>query len=176
MPKLAVESIFLWIRTSLEPLEVLWVNYHRLCIAGINGRTTSIGEALHWASKGAFDGVKASMNVTTSANTQMLQAERKGEKVARLNAKNVQMHTLWSKSNTHEYLTDYAERLSAEQHSLAEERKCVMVSDKHFWVYKPHETKKKTSEYINIFIIYVVIESILTLFDIIRGRRFSLVL
>ena len=146
MPKLAVESIFLWIRTSLEPLELLWVNYHRLCIGGINGRTTSIGEALHWASKGAFDGVKASMNVTASANTQMSQAERKGEKVARLNAKNVQMHSLWSKSKTHEFLTDYAERLSAEQCLLADERKCVMVSDKTFWVYKPHDMNKKKSE------------------------------
>ena len=148
LPKIAVKAIYAWIKSSLEPLECLWVNYHRLCVAGLNGRTTSIGEALHWASKGAFDGVTASMSAATSANTQMTQAERKGEKVARLNALNVQMKNLWSNSLTHEYLTDYAERLSSEQISLAEERKCVLVSKNTFWVYKPHVTDNQCSEFL----------------------------
>lgn len=146
--------MFAWIKSSLEPLEVLWANYYRLCTEGLNGRTTSIGEALHWATKGAFDGVKASMCLSTSANTQMTQAERKGEKVARLNAQNVQMNSLWSNSNTHEYLTDYAERLSSEECYLAEERKCVMISCNTFWVYKPHTIQEKISKFLGSHCIF----------------------
>ena len=41
----------------------------------------------------------------------MTQAERKGEKVARLNALNVQMKNLWSNSQTHEYLDYHQNRL-----------------------------------------------------------------
>ena len=81
LKKKTVEAIHVWIRTCLEPLECLWVNYYRLLIAGLNGRTTSIGEALHWATKGAFDGCNAAMSQATSANTQMTQAERKVKKL-----------------------------------------------------------------------------------------------
>ena len=158
--------MFAWIKSSLEPLEVLWANYYRLYTEGLNGRTTSIGEALHWATKGAFDGVQASMCLSTSANTQMTQAERKGEKVARLNAQNVQMNSLWSNSNTHEFLTDYAERLSSEECILAEDRKCVMVSYNTFWVYKPHTDQDKISECLKLNYVFVL--------DLILTTRFVL--
>ena len=141
LKKKTVEAIHVWIRNCLEPLECLWVNYYRLLIAGLNGRTTSIGEALHWASKGAFDGCNASMSQATSANTQMTQSERKGKKVARLNAQNVQMTNLWSDLPTHEHLTDYAERLTNEQWTLSLDRKVVQVANNKYYVYMPDDGK-----------------------------------
>ena len=139
LPSMSVDSIFCWIKNSLEPLECLWVNYYRLLRFGLNGRTTSIGEALHWATKGAFDGVTASMNPATSANTQMTQAERKGNDLKRLNAQNVQFTNLWSESNTHEHLTDWAERYSQNEWELLMERRCIQVSSDEYWVYKPDD-------------------------------------
>ena len=79
IPDYTVNHIITWIKTSLIPLEYLWVNYVRLQVPGLSARTTSIGEALHWATKGSFDGVKCSMNLTNSANTLMNNAERKGK-------------------------------------------------------------------------------------------------
>ena len=137
VPSVTVEAIFIWIKNSLEPLECLWVNYYRLLKFGLNGRTTSIGEALHWASKGSWDGVRCSMTPATSAMTQMTQAERKGKKLQQLNARNVQSTNLWSESKTKDDLTDWAERYSAEQWESSLKYKCIKVKDDEFWVYCP---------------------------------------
>ena len=86
----------------------------------------------------------------------MTQAERKGEKVARLNAQNVQMNTLWSNSNTNEFPTDCAERLSLEECILAEKRKCGLVSPNTFWLYKPHVTKEKNGKLLQNCVHYYI--------------------
>ena len=116
-------------------MECLWVNYYRLLRFGLNGRTTSIGEALHWATKRAFDRVTSYMTPDTSANTQMTQAERKGNDLKCLNAQNFQFTNLWSDSNTHEHLTDWAKRYSQNEWDLSIERRCIQVANNEYWVY-----------------------------------------
>ena len=143
LSSVTVEAIFVWITTSLEPLNCLWVNYHRLLKFGLNGRTTSIGEALHWATKGSFDRVLSSMTPATSANTQMTQAERKGNNLRRLNAQNLQFSNTWSESNTHEHLTDWAERWSQDEWDLSQERKCIQINENEYLVYKPHDLESE---------------------------------
>ena len=75
LSEVTVKSIKCWIMKSLLPLEKLWLNYLRLYVRGLCGRTTSIGEALHWATKSSYDGVRSAMSISMSANTQMSKAE-----------------------------------------------------------------------------------------------------
>ena len=156
-----MEAVHLWIRNCLEPLECLWVNYYRLTIAGLNGRTTSIGEALHWASKGAFDGCNAAMSQATSANTQMTQAQRKGKKLAFLNANNVQTTNLWSHLPTHTHLTDYAERLTNTEWELSLQRKVVKISNDKYWVYFPDEPEEDDGKDCNYIMIFLSFQNII---------------
>ena len=85
LPEITTQAIFSCIKNSLEPLECLWVNYYQLLKFEVNRRTISIGEALHWATKGSFDKVKSSMTPVHSANMQMTQAEREQHDVKDFN-------------------------------------------------------------------------------------------
>ena len=141
-----------WIQTSLEPLESLWVNYLKLYVPGLCGRTTSIGEALHASSKCKFDGVRSSMNITTTANTLMNQAERKGRDTARCNARKIQTTSLWSDSNITSFLTDWAAKFGADQLKLSNLYKVLQMEKNFFLVYIPKTmTNQKKSKFHLIF-------------------------
>ena len=73
-----VEAIKQYIVTKLLDLKPSWVNYMRLHTLGMDTRTTSIGEAMHYSMKSGETGVKPHMSLDKSANTMMDKAEKKG--------------------------------------------------------------------------------------------------
>ena len=66
-PSLTVSAMQVWIQNCLEDKENLWLNCVRLYVSGMDQRTTSPAEGLHWSIKSGFDKVLASMNIETSA-------------------------------------------------------------------------------------------------------------
>ena len=99
-PEYSVQKIRLWVHENLDPYDHMWLNYQRTHVGGMSQRTTSIGEALHASMKSGYDKVFASMGVDRSATLMMDKAERKGKRVANLNAQQVQRKNLWSTLGT----------------------------------------------------------------------------
>ena len=121
----------------METLECLWVNYYRLLIAGLNGRTTSIGEQMHHSMKSGFDKVLARMSPEKSADNMMNKAQRKGKNQARKNAQKDAKTATNNISKTCNDLTKWCEEQFQEQLELSANHRVVQISNDVFNVYQP---------------------------------------
>ena len=111
------------------------MNHAHLHVRGMSQQTTSPGEAMHYSMKSGFDKVYSSMSLEVSASTMMNKAERKGKKIASMNAAQVQNNNLWSKLDTRNYLTNYCETLACEQWDLSSNCKVIRESVDNFLVF-----------------------------------------
>jgi hypothetical protein len=108
-----IKAVKDYIREKLEPYDVLWLNYVRLDVLGMDVKTTSIGEAMHHSMKSGASGVRPSMNVAVSANVMMDRAQSHGRKKAVSAAAQVNRTPVWSSdSETSQDLTKYCEGTS----------------------------------------------------------------
>ena len=115
----------------------MWVNCYRLNTRGQSMRTSSIGEAMHWSMKGGFDQVYATMTLEKSATTMMNKANRRSQKSIKHNAQQVRKTKLWTKSETHNYLTDYCERKAEVEWNLSSGYEVIRQISNVFYVWKP---------------------------------------
>jgi len=145
LPEFTVIALRQWIINHLSPYESMWLNYTRLFTGGLDQRTTSIGEALHWSMKSGFDKVFAAMAPEVAANTMMNKSERKGKKIENINADQVQRNKLWTNSPTEKYLTDFCENKTAEQWKASLLCKVIRLSEDMFLVFTPTSDKGSSS-------------------------------
>ena len=132
-----VEEIRTFVKSKLQPHEEMWVNYHRLLVPGLNGRTTSIGEQMHHSMKSGFDKVLARMSPEKSADNMMNKAQRKGKNQARKNAQKDAKTSTNNNSKTCDDLTKWCEEQFQEQLELLGNHRVVQVSNDVFNVFQP---------------------------------------
>lgn len=138
-----VEEICLFVKSKLNPYEPMWVNYHRLFIGGMNGRTTSIGEQMHWSMKSGFDKIVARMSPEKSADTMMNKAQRRGQKQARKNAQKDAKLAINNESTIANELTTWCEEKFKEQYELSKYQRVTQVDSDCFYVFEPDHYKGK---------------------------------
>ena len=88
-------------------------------ICGMNGRTTSLAEAMHSSMKSGCDKVYASDSLSKSATKMMDKSIRRGKEISRYNAHELSRNCTNNHSKRGTYLTDYAYKLTEEQVELS---------------------------------------------------------
>jgi hypothetical protein len=131
-----VEGIKVWIKNQLSKHDRQWLNYVRLSVPGMDQRTSSVGEALHWSMKSGFDGVQSSMAPETAAVKMVTKANQKGKSVERHNAEQASRTKVWTSTQTQQYLTDYCARKTETEWNLAPQYKVVQIAKDHYLVYR----------------------------------------
>ena len=114
----------------------LWLNYHYLDVFGLGEKTTSIGEGMHYSTKG-LGGAKASMNPSTSVSAMADKAQARGQRIRQQNAAQVDRTKLWSQSDTRDYLTKYAESAAEDLSKLSKRCRAMGISPGFWLVYTP---------------------------------------
>jgi len=131
-----LEGIKVWIKNQLSKHERQWLNYVRLHVPGMDQRTSSVGEALHWSMKSGFDGVQSSMAPETAAVKMVTKANRRGKKVERQNAEQASRTKVWTSTQTQQYLTDFCAKKTEIEWNLAPCYKVVQIAKDHYLVYR----------------------------------------
>ncbi|KAG7356071.1 MULE transposase domain containing protein [Nitzschia inconspicua] len=114
-----VNSIKTWVTTHLRPLEKMWLNVERLYLCTMDLRTTSISESMHASMKSGFDGVRAGMDTTSSANAVVGKSTRRQKQQQRLNAREQERTVKWSEMPTTRHLTEYCLMKAKEEWDVA---------------------------------------------------------
>ncbi|KAG7368905.1 MULE transposase domain containing protein [Nitzschia inconspicua] len=137
-----VNSIKTWVTTHLRPLEKMWLNFERLYLCTMDLRTTSISESMHASMKSGFDGVRAGMDTTSSANAVVGKSTRRQKQQQRLNAREQERTVKWSEMPTTRHLTEYCLMKAKEEWDVA--NSLVVIHAKmdpgEWWVFKEHDS------------------------------------
>ena len=145
LPYNVVEDICAFVKSKLQPYEIMWVNYHRILITGMNGRTTSIGEQMHHSMKSGFDKVIAGMSPEKSADNMMNKAQRRGQKQARRNVQKCAKTATKNASKTCNDLTTWCEDRLQEQLEFSKKHRVTQVTKDKFYVFCPDNTDENHS-------------------------------
>ncbi|KAG7348757.1 hypothetical protein IV203_011354 [Nitzschia inconspicua] len=105
-------------------------------------RTTSISESMHASMKSGFDGVRAGMDTTSSANAVVGKSTRRQKQQQRLNAREQERTVKWSEMPTTRHLTEYCLMKAKEEWDVA--NSLVVIHAKmdpgEWWVFKEHDS------------------------------------
>ncbi|KAG7357897.1 SWIM zinc finger domain protein [Nitzschia inconspicua] len=103
-------------------------------------RTTSISESMHASLKSGFDGVRAGMDTTSSANAVVGKSARRQKEKQLLNARDQERTVKWSELPTIRHLTEYCLMKAKEEWNVAETLVVVRTNMDlgEWWVYKEH--------------------------------------
>jgi hypothetical protein len=140
LPNDLVTDIVTWLNKKLFPKENMWVNYMRTEVMGMQGRTTSIAEALHASLKSGFGGVMSSMATDKSCDTILKKSKRRDEEKQRRNADALNKRPTWCTVQTGEVLTQYCFTEASKQWDQMQGYIVIATAPTTYWVYKKDET------------------------------------
>jgi hypothetical protein len=141
-----VNSIKDWLERLVFPRRGFWLNFYKLRVCGMEGRTTSIGESMHHSMKPGADAAKPSHDVTTAANTMIDAAERKGKKRDDENAQQVArtlVGTDYVDSPTKDHLTLVAEKMAVRLWNATQTCRVLQWSPLKYLVFQPDKKVRK---------------------------------
>ena len=115
----------------------------RLFVAGLEARTSTNAESLHYSDKYGFQSVNASMSATTSCNVMSNKAETRAKDMAKNFAQKASKNSVQEDSTSREFLTPWAEEFVVKQRSQQNDYWIVQLSRTKFIMMKP---KTKESE------------------------------
>ena len=146
LPVLTVMTIKTWVDNHLMPFESFWLNHTRLFVGGMDQRTSSTAEAMHWSMKSGFDAVRAGMNADVAAETMCDKSLRLTKNLENYNADQVTRTKLWTDDPSLQMITDWCSRRAEEQWDASFQYKILKVSEKQFLVFKPIQQEESDSD------------------------------
>jgi hypothetical protein len=146
LPVHTVMTIKTWVDNHLMPFESFWLNHTRLFVGGMDQRTSSTAEAMHWSMKLGFDAVRAGMNADVAAETMCDKSIRKTKDLENYHADQVTRTKLWTDEPSLQMITDWCLRRAMEQWDASFQYKIIKVTEKQFLVFKPILQEKSVSD------------------------------
>ena len=111
--------IYNFVTVSIIDMKTLWARQYRSGRAGLDDEsTTSSAEGLNYFTKNGPMASDPKQSMDTSATTQVKKTQKKAQVTAQKNAVQMESTKLWTKSDTADYLTDYAESLAVDNFDI----------------------------------------------------------